>query len=107
MASVQLDGLRMLDWPSFHTESQAKFGFPEFYGRNMDAWVDCLSGVRDDGMSSFALAPEESLLIEVLHSEALRSRAPDILEALQECTEAVNESYAEDEETPPLRLILR
>ena len=108
MAKVQLDGLRMLDWPSFHAESQEKFGFPDFYGRNLDAWIDCLSGVRDDdGMSSVALAPDESLLIEVRDSDALRIKAPHILEALQECIEAVNERYAESGEVPPLQLAFR
>ncbi|MGC8001097.1 barstar family protein, partial [Salmonella enterica] len=43
MATVQLAGDRITDWDSFHTESAAAFGFPDFYGRSMDAWVDCLS----------------------------------------------------------------
>jgi RNAse (barnase) inhibitor barstar len=107
MAHVQLDGLRMLDWPSFHVESQERFGFPDFYGRNMDAWVDCMSGVRDDdGMSSIVLAPDEVLQIEVTNSDALRKKAPHILSALEDCVEAVNERYAEDGENPALRLEL-
>jgi RNAse (barnase) inhibitor barstar len=108
MLKIQLEGQRMLDWPSFHTESHVKFGFPDFYGRNMDAWVDCLSGVRDDdGMSSIVLAPNERLLIEVSHSDVMRAKAPHILEALQECVDTVNEQYAEDGEMPPLQLAFR
>jgi RNAse (barnase) inhibitor barstar len=107
MAHVQLDGRQLCDWPSFHKESQEKFGLPDFYGRNMDAWIDCLSGVRDDdGMSSIALAPDEILLIEVLNTDVLRAKAPHILEVLRECIEAVNERYAEDGEIPPLQLEL-
>ncbi len=98
----------MCDWSSFHKESQEKFGFPDFYGRNLDAWVDCLSGVRDDdGMSSIALTSDEVLQIELVNSDMLRKKAPHILNALQECVEAVNERYAEDGESPPLQLELR
>ncbi len=98
----------MGDWPSFHTESQEKFGFPDFYGRNMDAWIDCLSGLRDDdGMSSIVLSPDEILVIEVADSAFLRAESPHILAALEECIEAVNERYAEDGESPPLQLELR
>lgn len=105
MVKIQLDGRHMRDWPSFHTESQAKFGFPDFYGRNLDAWVDCLSGVRnDDGMSSIVLASDELLQIEVINSAVLRAEAPHIVEAMQECVEAVNERYAESGEIPPLQL---
>ena len=98
----------MCDWPSFHAESREKFGFPDFYGRNLDAWVDCLSGIRDnDGMSSIALASDEVLRIELVNSDSLRKKAPHILTALEECIDAVNERYGEDGERFPLQLVLR
>ena len=108
MVTVQLDGRHMCDWSSFHTESQAKFGFPDFYGRNMDAWVDCLSGLRDaDGMSSIVLAPDETLHIEVLHSDVFCTKAPHILAVMEDCVEAINERYAEDGKNQALQLELR
>lgn len=98
----------MCDWSSFHLESQEKFGFPAFYGRNMDAWVDCLSGVRDgDGMSSILLASDETLHIEILHSEIFCSKAPQILAALEDCLDAINERYVEEGQSPALQLDLR
>ena len=64
MASAQIHGALIADWPSFHAESRRAFGFPEFYGATMDAWVDCLSYLRDeDGMSTFRLKPNETLRI--------------------------------------------
>jgi RNAse (barnase) inhibitor barstar len=108
MASIQLDGRQMGDWPSFHQECREKFGFPDFYGRNLDAWIDCLSGLRDeDGMSSIVLGPDEVLYIEVTNTASLQSRAPHILAALEDCIEAVNERYADDGQTPALQLELR
>jgi RNAse (barnase) inhibitor barstar len=108
MPTVPLDGRRIADWKSFHDECRAAFGFPDFYGRNMDAWIDCLGGLRDDdGMTKFALRDDETLCIEVLHSGFLRQKAPEILEALEECTAEVNERCIESGQKPPLSLQLR
>jgi RNAse (barnase) inhibitor barstar len=108
MPAVRLDGREIIDWNAFHDACKRTFGFPEFYGRNMDAWIDCLSGLRDDdGMSSFVLGPDEVLQIEVLHSDTLRARAPAILSALEDCTEHVNELCAEQGEKPVLNLVFR
>ena len=108
MQAAILDGRAIGNWRAFHAECQIAFGFPDFYGRNMDAWIDCLSSLRDgDGMSRFVLGPEDMLRIDVLHSEALRRKAPEILEALEECAAEVNERYAENGEKPALSLNLR
>jgi len=108
MPVVLLDGRRMCDWTSFHAECQAIFGFPDFYGRNMDAWIDCLSGLRDgDGMSKFTLMPDQTLRIELLHATSLRQKAPEILNALEDCAAEVNERCIENGQKPPLSLLLR
>jgi RNAse (barnase) inhibitor barstar len=105
MAGVILDGSRIIDWPSFHRESQAVFGFPAFYGGNLDAWIDCLCGVRDDdGMSGFHLAPNEVLDIELRHADILREKAPQILETLEELVATVNERITEAGQAQALRL---
>jgi RNAse (barnase) inhibitor barstar len=106
MARVALDGRRITDWPAFHRESQAAFGFAACYGRNLDAWVDCLSGVRDgDRMSAIALAPDEMLDIELRHAAALSRAAPQILQTLSELIDAVNARLADAGQAPALRLL--
>lgn len=42
-----------------------KFGFPDFYGRNINALIDCISSIRypEEGMTSFFLNRDEFLLI--------------------------------------------
>jgi RNAse (barnase) inhibitor barstar len=108
MVTIRLDGRRMTDRPSFHRECQAAFGFPDFYGRNMDAWVDCLSTVRDnDGMTAFKLAAGETLRIEILHFDILSKKAPEILAVLEECTAAVNERTTQIGGKPALELVSR
>jgi hypothetical protein len=107
MPTVRLDATRIADWEAFHTECRREFGFPDYYGRNMDAWVDCLSYLRDeDGMSKFRLGPDEILEIELLHAGRLKQAAPEILEELAFCVAAINERYEDYGEKPALRLVL-
>lgn len=107
MPRVSLDGRRIGDWKAFHAECRTAFGFPECYGGNMDAWIDCMSGMRDDdGMTKFVLGADERLEIEVLHVQVLRLKAPEILEALEDCVAEVNERCAEHGEKPSLTLRL-
>lgn len=51
----------------FHDEMNRFFGFPDFYGNNFNAFVDCLNSLRfpDDGMTSIHLGKNESLLMKI------------------------------------------
>jgi len=107
MASVQLDGGQIIDWNTFHTACIAAFGFPDFYGRTIDAWVDCLSYLRDDeNMTKFRLKPDEVLQITIANAAALKKAAPDLLEEVAFCIEGINERYDDYGEKPALALKL-
>jgi len=108
MASVELNGEVILDEASFHAECRRVFGFPEFYGNTMDAWVDCLSYLRDDeGMTKFRLKPNEVLEIVVKNAPLLKERAPDLLEEVSYCVAGINERYEDYGEKPALKLVLK
>ncbi|GAC1411425.1 MAG: barstar family protein [Burkholderiaceae bacterium] len=108
MANVVLDGAAMTDWDAFHTNSQAAFGFPTSYGRNMDAWIDCLSYLRDhDAMSTIRLKAGEVLHIEIVHTDAWRASQPDMLNEVLYCISGINERYDDYGEKPALRVTLR
>jgi hypothetical protein len=107
MAVARLDGTSIDDWTSFHEACKVAFGFPDFYDCNMDAWVDCLSYLRDDdGMCKFRLAPDEVLRIEILHADALRAKMPDLLDELAFCIDMLNDRYCDYGEKPALELVL-
>lgn len=40
---VRIPAARIHDWVTFHDVFAELFGFPDFYGRNMDAWIDFMS----------------------------------------------------------------
>ncbi len=108
MASAQIDGALITDWDSFHAQCQQALGFPATYAGTIDAWVDCLSYLRDaDGMSKFRLKPAETLQIVVLNAEAMRAQAPDILEEITFCVGGINERYEDYGELPALELVMR
>jgi RNAse (barnase) inhibitor barstar len=108
MASAELNGASILGWDTFHGECKQAFGFPDTYGNTMDAWVDCLSYLRDeDGMTKFRLKPNELLEIVVKDAAAMRERVPDLLEEMTFCVAGINERYEDYGEKPALALVLR
>ena len=108
MASAELNGGSILGWDTFHSESKAAFGFPDYYGHTMDAWVDCLSYLRDeDGMTRFRLKPNEVLEIVVKDAAAMRERVPELLEEMTFCIAGINERYEDYGEKPALALVLK
>lgn len=108
MASAEINGAVINGWDSFHAECKAAFGFPASYTNTMDAWVDCLSYLRDaDGMTKFRLKPNEVLEIVVKDAAAMREKAPDLLEEITYCVAGINERYADYGEKPALALSLR
>ena len=107
MATAELNGAAIVDAETFHLESARAFGFPDSYAHTMDSWVDCLSYLRDeDGMSTYRLKDDEVLRIVVRHSDALRERAPDVLEEMAFCIIGINERYEDYGEKPALELEL-
>jgi len=48
---------------AFHAAFAEIMGFPAFYGRNWDAWIDCMSYLDDPdaGMSRVQVAPGEQI----------------------------------------------
>ena len=108
MATAELNGAAITDFPSFHAACKAAMGFPDTYGNTMDAWVDCLSYLRDeDGMSKFRLKPNEVLEIVIQDAPAMQAAVPDILEELTYCVAGLNERYEDYGEKPALKLTLR
>lgn len=104
MAEARLETRGIVDLETFHDVCAATFGFPDFYGRNMNAWIDCLTWL-DDGMSHFDLPPAEVLRIEVADFEDFRARLPDLARDLVECAAFVNRRLAEMGDPPRLALV--
>jgi hypothetical protein len=90
--TVRVDGRRITDWDSFHAVFAEAFGFPAFYGRNLNAWIDCMTSldVPGDGMTTVHTPPGGVAVLHLEHADDLARRRPALYDAIVECTAAVN-----------------
>ncbi len=109
MRIVYINSAAIESLPTLHDEFNRAMGFPTFYGRNMDAWIDCMSAVDDPeaGMSDVTVAPGEILVLEIPESLDLAYRCPDLYKDIIECTTLVNQGRAERGHPAVLALLLR
>jgi hypothetical protein len=96
------------DWDSFHAVFARVMGFPDFYGANMNAWIDCMTSVDqvDHGMSAITVGSGELLILSLEEAPDFRSRCPEQYEALLECTAFVNYRRTERRRNAVLALLL-
>ena len=89
---IRIDGDCINDWATFHEMFAQALGFPDFYGRNMNAWIDCMSflGEPNAGMSSIHVHPGEVLSLVLDNASSLRSRCPEQFQGLVESAAFVN-----------------
>ena len=91
------------DRESYHASFAEALCFPEFYGRNMDAWVDCLT-YEDDGMTAFPVEAGDVLVIQLQGCKDFRDRCPELYEAPADGAAFVNWRRIEMGERPILAL---
>lgn len=105
---VTLPASQIHDWDTFHKIFQDTFGFPDFYGRNMDAWIDCMTDLDDpsDGMSRVKVQPGEMVVIQIPDADALKRRCSELYDAILEGAAFVNYRRVESGDAPVLSLLL-
>jgi RNAse (barnase) inhibitor barstar len=89
MAVLKIDAREITDWDSFHDVFARVFEFPDYYGRNMDAWIDCMTDVVD--YSSNVVQTGEILTIHLEHSAEFCKHCSEILETLVDCVKFIKE----------------
>lgn len=90
--TVVIDTREINDSSTFHEVFKERMGFPEFYGRNMDAWIDCM-GCDDSpeaAMSTIRLKAGQKLILHLEHAVDFNRRCPELFNHLVDCTDFVN-----------------
>lgn len=107
--SALIESSRITDWESFHSLFAEVMGFPGFYGRNMNAWIDCMTCLDEPapGMTRFCVQEGEFFQLEIVESKQFKKRLPEIFDALIECSAFVNWRKVEVGEPSVLTLLLR
>ena len=90
MALVEIPASGIVDWESFHDTLAEALRFPDYYGRNGNAFLDCLRDILDGRDVPRTLGPGESLTIDLGELGDLRARCPEQLAALVDWTSWAN-----------------
>ena len=103
---AKIDCENIKDWESFHDEFNSVFGFPDFYGRNMDAWIDCMSSLSepDEGMTQIHCDKGNVITIELENVREFKLNHPGLYDAIIECTAFVNWRLIDKGQQPVLSL---
>jgi RNAse (barnase) inhibitor barstar len=89
---VAISTRRIVDWESFHAVFGEALGFPDFYGGNLDAWIDCMTYLddADAGMSTITCSPGSVVTLHLDDATDFAMRCAEQYAALVECTAFVN-----------------
>jgi Barstar (barnase inhibitor) len=89
---VRIETARIRDWETFHDVFAEAFGLPDFYGRNMDAWIDCMTCLDDPaaGMSKVHAAKGGVVTLQLDEINDFARRCPEQYRSVVECSAFVN-----------------
>jgi RNAse (barnase) inhibitor barstar len=106
MPVVRIPTSRITDWDSFHRVFAEVMGFPDFYGRNMDAWIDCMSSLDspNDKMSKIQCVPPDVVVLNLEGAKTFREKHRELYDAVVEGCAFVNYRKLETGESAVLAL---
>jgi len=108
MKRIRINAELIKDWDSFHDQFSNTIGFPDFYGKNMEAWIDCMSYLDDcaSGMTKVWINKGDTLIIELNNNEVFKNRCQDIYLNLLQCIDIVNTRNLEANKNTTISLVL-
>lgn len=97
----------IFDWDSFHDVFKERFEFADYYGRNMDAWIDLMTYLDEPGQVD-ALSVDPGVIVGLRLDDAANfaRRAPDLYAAVVECAAFVNYRRLKVGREPLLAILL-
>lgn len=96
MKRVRIDESFFKDEKRFHERFAAVMGFPDFYGANWDAWIDCMSYIDQpqEQMSSVTVRTDELLEIVIERQSGDEYWKSVAWASFCVCAAAVNKRFA-------------
>jgi Barstar (barnase inhibitor) len=106
MTIIRIDARRLTDAAGLHAAMSEAFGFPDSYGKNLDALVDCLTYLDDpkSGMSRVQVFPGEVALLVLEYLDGKNKKQMAQVEALVDAVAFVNWRRLEKSQAPVLAL---
>lgn len=98
MRVVKIDSTKILTQQEFHLVFSRLFGFPDYYGANMDAWIDCMTDLDNEefGMTTgISVTEREQIVLQLEHADTFKRYSPELFLTLLECCACVNQRRIE------------
>lgn len=106
-ARIQLGTKNIHDAQSFHEICKTAFGFPEIYGKNFDAMLDCfISALDEERMTNISLSDGRGIEIEILDFKDFAERLPEVCSQFLKLIAEVNLACRKDNRFEQIHLIL-
>lgn len=105
MIKLFIDFSKIKTIDDFHSEMKELFGFPDGYGKNFNAFIDCLTSLRipEDGMTNIHIQEDECILLEIMNLNSVSDYiCHDFLLSIQ----SINERCKLFNESPLVLLLL-
>ena len=108
MNTIRINSNLIIDEETFHSVFSDALGFPSFYGKNMNAWIDCMGYLDEPAaeMSAVHVAPGEVLVLVIDGAVSFRARCPALYDELVECATFVNQRCVEAGGAPLLAITM-
>lgn len=102
---IEIDFSEVKSLDDMHQLLKNELGFPDFYGKNVNALIDCLTSLRypEDNMIATTIEKNEVLEMKI---KSLPMDSLLILNHFLIAIESVNQRYLDRGETTPIALIL-
>jgi RNAse (barnase) inhibitor barstar len=105
MPTVRIDTGQIRDWDSFHDVFADALGFPSFYGRSLDAWMDCMVDPdEDDGMKGVVGSVGDPVVLVLSDGRSFKQRCPHQWTGIVEVVASLNLGRVENGKPPLLVL---
>ncbi|MDX5631075.1 MULTISPECIES: barstar family protein [unclassified Brenneria] len=103
--SITLNFSSIKTMDELYDELAFKFGFPDFFGRNIDAVIDCIFGIRypDEGMTKINISENGYLSLNIKNFSGADEK---VKEAIIFIIEFVNYKYQFKGREPAILLCL-
>ena len=90
-----INGSQVKDWDSFHREFQDRMGFFDDYGKNNNAWLDCMTDMYTNGeyqsLTKFNLDDGDRFILRISNAEQWKNISPETFYAFIDLCVFANE----------------
>jgi len=103
---VVLDGSNMINYKGLYREFAEKLEFPDYFGHNLNAWIECLTDLDWLDKHNYVLIITNSGQLLSEKPDEKEALMDDLMEVCEEWSKPVNLDESWDRDAVPFHVIL-